>query len=206
MIRICLIAAWRALHLAPDVSRAQSGSYCTPLLDLGYCHLVGIAVFRRFSSKRHRVSHAFHVQGSQGGILPPNIPLDMGGLMSGHMAGHLLRHLDPVLSGGLAGNPDEVLYGYLDPHLNPVRCGNPDRVLSRIPVPYPVGVMVGIISPVTGPHQGRHLPRNQGGIQGGLEFRPNRTPNRTTAEALGLTRGGVLVVFCGWRTSLCLPQ
>ena len=154
-------------------------------------HIIVVAGSWRFWSNRRCVSHAFHVQGSQGGTLPPNIPLDMGGLMSGHMPVHLLRHLDPVLSGDLAGNPDEVLYGYLDPHLSPVRCGNPDRVLSRIPVPYPVGVLVGIISPVEGPHQGRHLPRHQGGIQGGLEVSTARRTGHLTTKTPRLVLSGV---------------
>jgi len=37
-----------------------------------FCRHIGIAGFRRFWSTENRVSHAFHVRGSLGGVLVPN--------------------------------------------------------------------------------------------------------------------------------------
>ena len=72
--------------------------------------------FRHLRSGVLRVSYAFHVEGSLGGILPGSLPLQIRGHMSGHLAGYLPRHTSPLLGRNLSGNPAPALAGLLGPY------------------------------------------------------------------------------------------
>ncbi len=126
--------------------------------------------FLHLRTKGHRVSYAFHVQGSWGGSLPLSI------------SPYIRAHLPANLGGNLRPNPgrNPGPTPGRDPGENLTRnpCPglprNPGRNLSGNlggnPGPNPTGDLGQTPSPTLGLNLGQNLPPNPGGNLGGLEF------------------------------------
>jgi hypothetical protein len=149
---------------------------------------------RCFWSKRHRVSHAFHVQGSWGGSLPlsisPHIRAHLPVNLGGNLRPDSSRHLGPTLG----RVPSEYLTRYL--YLTLLRypgrnlTGNPGGNLG----PYLTGNPGQIPSQTLGRYLGQHLPPNPGGNLGWLEFSTDPHPEPDNGCAPRLDSGPVTTI------------